>query len=471
MIAQYPQTCYHCGASIDAGAADVDHLVPRASGGQDERANRVPACQRCNRSRQAAPPTPPHDVARHHALARTAIAIDRLARIGIRIITWGQPSIGPLSATLRVAPAPGLMARAVSSATRAELAAALRSDAVTTRQDGPWLAIIVPRQHAPLVPLANMPAWPLAPGIGIDSAGRVVALDLTRMPHALVAGQTGSGKSTLLRTIATGLARARSCELALADSDVDTWRPLHDLACLLAPVAEGGADASALVCHVAGLLDSRDPGNASLVPLVLIVDEVQALSRAARRALDTIAAGGRKRRIHAIVATQYVRGDVLSRLASGQLGWRVAGRVEDATASRQIGVDGAEHLSGIGDFLARCGSAPPVRFRAAYGADADYAGLPRRARPWPTLARPPDRHSVSLRSDTPSGHPAHARAHDDERLAWAIAQIQAGVPLSQYAMRRRWGGNSARNARVLAHARELAGPPDRLTAMDRSEAV
>jgi 5-methylcytosine-specific restriction endonuclease McrA len=56
--------CHYCGNP----ATSVDHIIPKALGGTDDRANLAPACARCNSSkrdrpapgRQATPPCPIH---------------------------------------------------------------------------------------------------------------------------------------------------------------------------------------------------------------------------------------------------------------------------------------------------------------------------------------------------------------------------------------------------------------------------
>lgn len=45
MFALKGRTCWRCGEF----AADVDHVVPVADGGDDSLANLRPACVRCNR--------------------------------------------------------------------------------------------------------------------------------------------------------------------------------------------------------------------------------------------------------------------------------------------------------------------------------------------------------------------------------------------------------------------------------------
>lgn len=46
------QTCHYCDKELYPGDITVDHLVPRAKGGRDERWNKALSCRDCN-SRKA----------------------------------------------------------------------------------------------------------------------------------------------------------------------------------------------------------------------------------------------------------------------------------------------------------------------------------------------------------------------------------------------------------------------------------
>lgn len=46
-------TCHWCGTEVTPETADVDHLTPRALGGEDNMENLVTSCRACNRSRGA----------------------------------------------------------------------------------------------------------------------------------------------------------------------------------------------------------------------------------------------------------------------------------------------------------------------------------------------------------------------------------------------------------------------------------
>ena len=45
----------------------------------------------------------------------------------------------------------------------------------------------------------------LCVGLGKDISGNIITVDLSKMPHMLVAGSTGSGKSVCINTIIAGI--------------------------------------------------------------------------------------------------------------------------------------------------------------------------------------------------------------------------------------------------------------------------
>lgn len=445
--------CHVCGAELDPAAAwDGDHVTALDAGGLHELANLAPACPRCNRARQAGPVLGSVEAVRRRAVLASVILAGQLGALGVPTMP-GRPDVGPHVLTLRLAVQPGYARMA--AALGPEVRAALNSPSARVQLAGAWLTVELPRPVRDRVELAAMPAAGLAVGLGLDAGGRWCRLDLGQAPHVLIGGQTGSGKSTALRAIVAGLARSGGCRLALADSDADTFTPFSRLAALYAGVAGDAAAAGDLVMHVAEVMDRRAAGDGP--PLVLIVDEVQTLDAAARAALLDIARRGRKRSVHLLAATQYVRGDVLDRTLTDQFGWRLAGRVTDATASRLIlGQAGAELLHGRGDMLLSHGGRV-TRLQVAYGTRADFSRLDQvdQAPALVTFARPEH-----------VGHAENAE-RNGAALAWAVAY---GADVSAAAIRKRWacGMDRARvirddARRLISEAEGLPLPADRLT--------
>lgn len=435
--------CHACEAELDpAGAWDADHVTALDAGGLHELANLRPACVGCNRSRGARPAPGRADIAHRRAALATVILAGQLERLGVPTVP-GRPTLAPYAVTLRLALVPGFARLAL--ALGPEIRAALNSRTARVELDGAWLCVELPRYAPVPVGLAAMPAAGLAVGLGQDEAGRWARLDLAQVPHVLIGGQTGSGKTTAMRSIVAGLARAGACRLALADSDADAWAPFSRLAALQWGIAGDALAAGDLVMTVAEVMNRRAVGEGP--PLVLVVDEVQQLDGPAMEALLDIARRGRKRNVLSLVATQYVRGDVLNRVLTDQYPARLAGRVQDATSSRLIlGAAGAERLHGRGDMLLSIGGRV-TRLQVAYGRAADFAALDQldQAPAAATFGRPE--------------HPGHAEnvERNGAALAWALDQ---GAGVSATAIRKRWSCGADRARAIRDQARRLLSEAD-----------
>lgn len=159
-----------------------------------------------------------------------------------------------------------------------------------------------------------------------------------------------------------------------------------------------------------------------------------------------IAKRGRKRRVHLILATQYVRADILDRTLTGQCGWRIAGRLQDHTASKlAIGASGAELLCGPGDTLIAHGG-KVTRVQAALGQASDFAALAQGAggaRPAPRIDKPDD--------------PRYRKAPADDRIAYAAELAAQGRRPTGYALNKVFGKAAKRNHEIAADVRAAFG--------------
>ena len=75
--------------------------------------------------------------------------------------------------------------------------------------------------------------------MGKDVSGKPMILDLSKMPHMLIAGATGAGKSVCMNTILTGLLMKYSPEdlrLILVDPKTVEFHTYNDLPHLVVPV-------------------------------------------------------------------------------------------------------------------------------------------------------------------------------------------------------------------------------------------
>ncbi|MEI2692634.1 MAG: FtsK/SpoIIIE domain-containing protein [Anaerolineae bacterium] len=196
----------------------------------------------------------------------------------------------------------------------------------------------------------------LALPVGIDGAGRPVALPLRNLGNVLVAGLPGSGKSELLASMLAGLLRQDSTgqrlQVATVDSKLVTFGNLPPLAALYAPPALEIEDAHALVwglveevrrrfqllqaANVRSIEEYQSKTGQALPYLVTVIDELADMTAdhdRKRAALFSAAAMeiGRKGRaagVALVMATQRPSVDVIPSSLRNLAGAAVCFRVQ-----------------------------------------------------------------------------------------------------------------------------------------------
>lgn len=331
------------------------------------------------------------------------------------------------------------------------IAAALDVPSVRISQDGARLLVETPLPKAERRPLLRIPPGDgVRVSLGRDTLGRVVSLDLAdaATPHLLVAGTTGSGKSEALRTIVASLARQNDpadLALTLIDGKAEAFAPFARLAHLTRPVAVAPDDAAAALDAAVAELAGRADGWTRR--WVIVVDELRyILTTGALSALERLAATGRSRGVHVIVATQYASSDVLGRIAKANLPARLVGAVDDAQASLlATGLRGADahRLAGAGDMILRSGATLRRLQVALTGSFDDLPQAEHDLSPSPVIPR--EAH--------PSQVPAPVASHE---VAWAKAngRLYAGQwrPAGIGKLRRHFGIGEERARRIIAEA-------------------
>ncbi len=248
-------------------------------------------------------------------------------------------------------------------------------------------------------------AHPLSVALGKDVHGRAQLVNLTQMPHVLIAGATGAGKSSLINSFITSvLMRTDPDEVKLVLVDPKRVELTHfaDLPHLLVPVIvhpKRAAEALAWVVRemeqryeLLAMVGVRDidgyragleegtlripPGQEDRVEdfpyLLVVIDELADLMMVAPRevedAICRIAQMARAVGIHLVVATQRPSVDVVTGLIKANIPSRIALMTSSQADSRVIlDMNGAEKLVGHGDLLfAPSSASKPARLQAAW---------------------------------------------------------------------------------------------------------
>ena len=242
---------------------------------------------------------------------------------------------------------------------------------------------------------------PLKFTLGKDVSGKSIGVDLTSMPHLLIAGTTGSGKSVCVNAILACLLVNNSpfdLRLVLVDPKRVELTGYNGIPHLLTPVIvevdrvvgalqwmqremEGRYQRFAQV-GVRNIQEFNQKHPEEKIPyIVIIVDELADLMMLApdetERCITRLAQLARATGIHLILATQRPSVDVITGLIKANFPARIAFTVASGIDSRVIlDQPGAERLLGRGDMLFQSPDAPaPVRLQGVYVSDQEIMRL------------------------------------------------------------------------------------------------
>ncbi len=254
---------------------------------------------------------------------------------------------------------------------------------------------------------------PLTVGLGKSISGQPVMVDLSEMPHLLIAGATGSGKSTCINAMLISiLARTRpdQVRLLLIDPKLVELSNYNGVPHLLTPVVTSAKKAAEALGWVAREMDARyevlatvgmrnsdlyneacragalgdfDDGTPrSPFPYyVVVIDELADLMMVAPREVEDyicrIAQKARAVGIHLVVATQRPSVDVVTGVIKANIPSRLAFSTASMQDSRVIlDEGGADRLIGKGDMLYRHASAGrPQRLQGALVSESEVNAL------------------------------------------------------------------------------------------------
>ncbi|RME44226.1 MAG: DNA translocase FtsK [Chloroflexi bacterium] len=354
----------------------------------------------------------------------------------------------------------------------------------------PYVGIEVPNAETTLVGLRSVLQdrnfrairSPLAIPIGRDVRGEVVAADLHKLPHLLIAGATGSGKSVAINAMLCALLFNNLPErlrLVLVDPKRVELVNYNGVPHLLAPVVTDAKHAEGALSWLLLEMDERyrkfseqgvrhivaynnKVGLKSRLPfIVMVVDELADLMLVAPESIEAklvrLAQMARATGIHLIIATQRPSVDVVTGLIKANFPARLAFAVTSQVDSRVIlDTPGAEKLLGRGDGLfMTADSAELRRIQGCFVSDGEIQALvdwwrKNAATPGPDPAQP----------RYPWSHLMVEEATADDLLANAIESLRGRQSITISALQRLLNIGYPRAARLMQTLEErgIVGP-------------
>ncbi len=350
---------------------------------------------------------------------------------------------GPVITLFEIEPAPGIKAAQITNLAR-DLARSLSVISLRVVENMPGktsVGLEIPNEYRETVRLSEVLASqayeetlsPLTLALGKNINGHPVVMDLTKMPHLLIAGTTGSGKSVCLNSLILSLVYKSTPEqvrLIMIDPKMLELAVYEGIPHLMAPVVTDMKQAAnafkwciaemerryrlmaALgVRNIAGYnrkvkeaIDTGRPipdpiaiadgldasergGGATLTPLpfvVIFVDELADLMMVVGKKVEELIARlaqkARAAGLHLVLATQRPSVDVITGLIKANIPSRIAFQMSSRVDSRTV-IDqmGAEQLLGQGDMLfLQPGYGVPMRIHGTFVSDQEVhkvAGL------------------------------------------------------------------------------------------------
>ncbi|HEY4761962.1 MAG TPA: DNA translocase FtsK 4TM domain-containing protein, partial [Thermoguttaceae bacterium] len=230
--------------------------------------------------------------------------------------------------------------------------------------------------------------------LGKDVAGNPLVVDLSTLPHLLIAGRTGTGKSVCLNSIIVSMLMTRrpdEVRMLLIDPKMVELSPYKSLPHLMHPVVTDMRKAEAILAWAVDKMEERyhllaragvrhvsvynqlgeeelmeriqpeDDEERRQIPthmpfIVIVTDELADLMMTAAKEVEghviRLAQKSRAVGIHLVLATQKPTVDVITGLIKSNLPARISFQVASRTDSRVVLDEmGADKLLGNGDML------------------------------------------------------------------------------------------------------------------------
>jgi DNA segregation ATPase FtsK/SpoIIIE, S-DNA-T family len=333
--------------------------------------------------------------------------------------------------------------------------------------------------------------------LGKDVSGRPLAVDLTKMPHLLIAGRTGTGKSVCLNTLILSMLMTRSpdqVKMLLIDPKMVELSPYKRVPHLMHPVITDMKKAEAVLAWAVDKMEERydllaqvgvrhldnynklgkekvleklgidpDSEEAERIPesmpyIVIIADEMADMMMTSGKDVEghiiRLAQKSRAVGIHLVLATQKPTVDVITGLIKSNLPARIAFQVSSRTDSRVVLDEmGAERLLGNGDMLYLApGTSHLTRSQGTFVADEEINNVIEFFRGYePQYSQ--ELAQLSVKSADGKAQPGAARERDDmydQAVEVVIREGRGSVSLLQRAL----GVGYGRGARLIDYMAE-----------------
>jgi S-DNA-T family DNA segregation ATPase FtsK/SpoIIIE len=440
-----------------------------------------------------------------------AVLESTLAEFGVAARLSGM-TVGPTVTRYELELASGVKVNRVTGLSH-DIAYAMASPDVRILAPIPGRSAIgveVPNRQRQLVTLgdllvtddAKLATHPLEVALGRDISGKPVMLNLTAMPHLLIAGATGAGKSSCINSIVTSMlmrATPDQVRMILVDPKRVELGAYNDLPHLLTPVVTNPKRAANALDWAVREMDMRyellaevgvrdiagynaafdrgdlatpdepDPmtgrGYERLPYILVVVDELNDLMMVAARDVEAsvcrIAQMARAVGIHLVIATQRPSVDVITGVIKANIPSRLAFSVTSLADSRVI-LDqaGAEKLIGQGDMLlVSASSSRPQRIQGSW---VDEECIRKVVAHWRRQVPQPEYVEGVAGDDRPGGSAGADVGDDDDLLAQAMELVVRSGLGSTSMLQRKLRVGFARAGRLmdLLERKGIVGPSE-----------
>lgn len=266
-------------------------------------------------------------------------------------------------------------------------------------QSYPFIRIVVPNETNPIVKLRSVvesssfrqPKGVLKIGLGLDTFGESIAVDLTTMPHLLIGGTTGSGKSVCIDAIIASLLCTQTPDdlrFILLDSTFTGLSKYNGIPHLYISTINHVEEAVEVLERINLVISERrtkfdeletnnissynqkiiQDGNKKLPYIVVIIDGLT--DYVPVPLIDSIVRTGHPSGIHLILTANT---NVVPRYIKKNIPTRIAFAITSEADSREIlDIPDAAYLQGMGDMHYKASNSPHTqRVQGAYVSDTE----------------------------------------------------------------------------------------------------